>query len=117
LVFDGSVEGLGYSINNDDEAYSGEWTFGGINMLRIFGSVLTNSTYPAEADGLRDQIASQLTDSDTINGVSVQGVKYANKRYWIPFGWWANPLLSTASTGWATLWIAITIPFIWVENI
>jgi hypothetical protein len=103
LAFDGSVEGLGYSINNVDEAFSGEWTFGGINMLRIFGNVLSNSTYTTEADSLRDQVASQLTESDTINGVSVQGVRYANKRYWIPFGWWANPLLSAASTGWATL--------------
>jgi hypothetical protein len=25
---------------------------------------------------------------------------YASKRYQIPFGWYANPLPSTASTGW-----------------
>jgi hypothetical protein len=28
---------------------------------------------------------------------------YASKRYMIPFGWFANPLPSTASTSWAVM--------------
>lgn len=28
---------------------------------------------------------------------------YASQRYYIPFGWWANNIPSTASTGWAVL--------------
>merc|ERR1711988_88149 len=36
-------------------------------------------------------------------GGSSKAVKYANKRYWIPFGWWANPNPSLASTSWAML--------------
>ena len=27
----------------------------------------------------------------TVDGI--QGVLYANQRYYIPFGWWANPVL------------------------
>jgi len=103
LFFDGSVQGLGFSYNTDDQVFSGEWTFGAINMLRVLAQITGNSTYTGEASSMRDNISQQLTQSLTINGVTCTGVNYANKRYWIPFGWWANPLLSTASTGWAVL--------------
>ncbi len=32
-----------------------------------------------------------------------QAYLYASKRYFIPFGWYANPLPSNASTSWALL--------------
>lgn len=32
-----------------------------------------------------------------------QGLLYASKRYFIPFGWYANPVPSTASTAWAVM--------------
>ena len=28
---------------------------------------------------------------------------YANKRYFIPWGWWANPIPSLASSAWVVL--------------
>jgi hypothetical protein len=33
-----TVQGMGYSMNQQAEAFSGEWTFGAINMLRIFAT-------------------------------------------------------------------------------
>jgi len=101
LIFDGSVQGLGFSYNTQSQVISGEWTLGGINMLRIMSQATGNSTYAAEGAGLRDNVSILLTQTITINNVPCMGVNYANKRYWIPFGWWSNPLLSTASTGWA----------------
>jgi len=103
LIFDGSVQGVGYSYNNDAQVFSGEWSFGAINMLRIFTQATGNTTYSGEGSNMRDNISQQLTQTLTINGVDCIGINYANKRYWIPFGWWANPLLSTASTGWAVM--------------
>jgi len=103
LIFDGSIQGVGFSYNTDAQVFSGEWTFGAINMLRIMAQITSNSTYSTEADSLRVYIQQQLTQTLTINGVACTGVSYSNKRYWIPFGWWANPLMSTASTSWATM--------------
>jgi len=101
LIFDGSVQGVGYSYNTIDQIFSGEWTLGAINMLRILASITGESSYTAEGSSMRDNINAQLTQQETINNVICTGVNYANTRYYIPFGWWANPLLSTASTGWA----------------
>eukprot|EP01125_Pyxidicula_operculata_P022084 TRINITY_DN8870_c0_g1_i1.p1 TRINITY_DN8870_c0_g1~~TRINITY_DN8870_c0_g1_i1.p1 ORF type:complete len:535 (+),score=91.76 TRINITY_DN8870_c0_g1_i1:1324-2928(+) len=98
--FDGSVDGLGFSYNSQDQVFSGEWTLGAINMLKIFAKEFNDPRYNTEADSLRTNIQSKLAQKETIDGISVMGVKYANRRYWIPFGWFANPLLSTASTAW-----------------
>jgi len=98
-----SVDGVGFSINNNDEVFSGEWTFGAINMLRVLAQATGNSSYTSEATDMRGSISQQLTQTITVNNVPYTAVVYASKRYWIPFGWWANPVLSTASTGWAVL--------------
>jgi len=97
-----TVDGLGFSTNSVDQAFSGEWSAGGINMLRIFSSELNDPQWKLEGDSMRKQIEYKLTEDQTINGVNTKAVKYANKRYWIPFGWWANPLDSIASTAWST---------------
>jgi len=103
LIFDGSVQGLGFSYNTNAQVISGEWTFGGINMLRVMTQATGNSSYASEGNGLRDNISILITQTVTINGVQCVGINYANKRYYIPFGWWSNPLVSTASTGWGVM--------------
>jgi len=70
-------------------------------MLRVFSSETGDSSYMSESTSLRSSIDNSLTDTFTVGGQDVQAVKYANKRYFIPFGWFANPLASTASTAWA----------------
>jgi len=99
----GYCEGVGFTYNNADRVFSGEWTLGAINMLRIFAAEYSNPSFLTEATFMRDHIESQLVFSDNILGVPVTGVLYSNKRYYIPFGWWANRVLSTASTGWTAL--------------
>jgi len=36
---------------------------------------------------------------------------YANKRFFIPWGWYANPLGATSSTGWAVFYDWMYNPF------
>jgi len=100
------VKGLGYSFNQEDQVLSGEWTLGAINMLKIWANqsdAATAASYRAEAAALRQVIESSLTNLVNFNGQEVPSVLYSNKRYWVPFGWWANPLPSIASTAWAAM--------------
>jgi len=97
----GQVEGLGFTKNSNDQVFSGEWTFGAINMLRIIAAESGNTRHADEAAHLRHQIEMKLTEDAVIDGVKTRTVRYCNKRYWIPFGWFGNPLPSMASTAWA----------------
>jgi len=99
--FDKSVEGLGFSVNKVSQAFSGEWTLGAINMLRVLAAESGDNKFKVEADKLRQNVEFTLTDNFSINGKTTRAVKYVNKRYYIPFGWWANPLASIASTSWS----------------
>jgi len=99
----GFVKGLGYTKAHD--IFSGEWTLGAVNMLRIFGNSSVFSPgvqqrYLAEADFMKDSVYSELRLDLT---GSIPSVKYANKRYYIPFGWWANPFPALSSTAWAVV--------------
>eukprot|EP01121_Diplochlamys_sp_Union-15-3_P018287 TRINITY_DN6630_c0_g1_i2.p1 TRINITY_DN6630_c0_g1~~TRINITY_DN6630_c0_g1_i2.p1 ORF type:complete len:529 (-),score=60.96 TRINITY_DN6630_c0_g1_i2:32-1618(-) len=101
------TKGVGYSSNQQDQVFSGEWTFGAITMTRVFANELTDPTVKNrmiyEGRFMRAAIENELTTSHVINGQNSLGVLYSNKRYYIPFGWWANPLLASSSTGWAVL--------------
>eukprot|EP00759_Apiculatamorpha_spiralis_P051067 PhF_6_TR5106/c0_g1_i1/m.7203 len=104
-----TVRGVGYTSDSySGSIFSGEWTFGAINWLRI---MMSESDYDdgmkdalaADALSMRNAIEEELTVSVPIQNstINTTGVLYANRRYFIPFGWWANPLQSLASTGWA----------------
>eukprot|EP01126_Amoeba_proteus_P024943 TRINITY_DN2499_c0_g2_i1.p1 TRINITY_DN2499_c0_g2~~TRINITY_DN2499_c0_g2_i1.p1 ORF type:complete len:558 (+),score=100.70 TRINITY_DN2499_c0_g2_i1:147-1676(+) len=101
LSFDGTVDGVGYSVNTESQVFSGEWSAGAINMLRVFSKELNDPSFAEEATNMRQQITFDLEEQTTIDGVQCTAVKYSNKRYYIPFGWWANPLDAMASTTWS----------------
>ena len=105
----GGLCGVGYTYNNiSGEVFSGEWTYGAINWLRI---MVNDSGYKSEwISNLQSDISAMefgletyLYTSTKINNSTddMKSVKYANKRYWIPFGWYANSIPATASTAWA----------------
>eukprot|EP01130_Rhizamoeba_saxonica_P011434 TRINITY_DN4753_c0_g1_i1.p1 TRINITY_DN4753_c0_g1~~TRINITY_DN4753_c0_g1_i1.p1 ORF type:complete len:547 (-),score=121.50 TRINITY_DN4753_c0_g1_i1:35-1675(-) len=100
---DKKVEGVGFTDNLVDQVYSGEWSLGAMNMLKVFENYY-NGTEAAIINGehhhMRTALENQLVRQDSTAGKTFTGIKYTNKRYYIPFGWWANPLISTASTGW-----------------
>jgi len=72
-------------------------------MLYIFEKLYNNPSYKTEGDHMLQNVVNQLSLTTSIDGIEVRGIVYASKRYWIPFGWWANRLLSTASTSWTVL--------------
>jgi len=98
----GMAEGVGYTNNTKDNVFSGEWTFGAINMVKVLANHYTQSRDQLlqEAAFMRQAIEKKLLDHSAPFGESV---KYAGARYFIPFGWWANPIPSAASTAWAAL--------------
>jgi len=109
-----TVQGVGYSLNAGYNVFSGEWSFGALNMLRIFATYYTDATTQSkllyQANLIRQNIESRLTYPD--NDLQSTIVWYANKRYSIPWGWYANPVASTASTGWAVMADSNFNPFV-----
>jgi len=59
--------------------------------------------WSAEAANMRAVVDNEVTSQFSSGGQTLTAVKYANMRYYIPFGWWANSIPSTASTSWATM--------------
>eukprot|EP01059_Diplonema_ambulator_P008688 TRINITY_DN18360_c0_g1_i1.p1 TRINITY_DN18360_c0_g1~~TRINITY_DN18360_c0_g1_i1.p1 ORF type:complete len:904 (+),score=155.60 TRINITY_DN18360_c0_g1_i1:184-2712(+) len=91
-----------------DDVFSAEWTLGAINFARV---IVNESGYNKamldlvvkDADFMRAAIERELlADTPTQNTYDTHNsLLYANIRSYIPFGWWANPIPSMASTGWA----------------
>src|SRR3990167_3908913 len=116
----GYCDGIGFSDNVQEQVFSGEWTLGGVSMLRTFAAYYSSKGNSAEyfeaiseADHMFAQVKAQLSSSFTYpDGIQATGILYANKRYYIPFGWWANPLPSVASTGWAVMLESNYNPFV-----
>jgi len=100
---DGTVQGVGFSLNQQVQVLSGEWSFGAVNMLRILAKQIPSRAQQLnyEAAVIRQAIDDRLTTHD--NQINSDVVSYANKRYFIPFGWYANPIASTASAAWAVM--------------
>jgi hypothetical protein len=112
------LAGVGYttpaSNNSRPDIWSGEWTWGAVFMTRKLAAEYT-------AQGKTAWAASLLADSKSMVTYMSQAVKvghdgvwtsgglvqvdgsylYANKRFFIPWGWYANPIGATSSTGWA----------------
>lgn len=107
----GELCGVGYTFNNiSGQVLSGEWTYGAMNWLNI----MVNDSHYNETliSSLQSDLSSMnfgtysfVVTSTPINNSTEQfdSVLYAGTRYWIPFGWYANPLPSLASTGWAVM--------------
>ena len=122
--------GLGHS--NKNGIMSAEWSAGAINMLNILvAQYSSQKASPADAKKYVASLQTDLQSMEAhINALRVtnysrqslfdsvrppnydrlvglaknqQAYLYASKRYFIPFGWYANPLPSNASTSWALL--------------
>lgn len=109
---DNTVQGVGFSLNQQVQVLSGEWSLGAVNMLRILAKQLPSQATQLnyEAAVIRQAIDDRLTVHD--NQINSDVINYANKRYYIPFGWYANPISATASIGWAVMVDSNFNPFI-----
>lgn len=105
----GELCGVGYTFSNySGQVLSGEWTYGAMNWLNIMiNESIYNSTVTAslqdDFNAMNYGTYSFVVTSTSINNSSemYDTVLYAGTRYYIPFGWFANPLPSLASTSWA----------------
>jgi len=110
--FSDTVLGLGFSKNQEVQIFSGEWSLGAVNMLKILANQLPNSRTKLlnEADIIRQAVDDSLTFYDV--SINSDIVNYATRRYWIPWGWYANPLPSMASVAWSVFTDSNYNPFI-----
>jgi len=99
-------------VNN---IWSAEWTFGAINMAQIMSQQYTDANQAAWA-------AEFLADAQSMyNQVTLlwpEGLRfpdgsyvYANKRFFIPWGWFSNPVSALCSTGWSVMMARNFDPF------
>jgi len=120
--------GVGYTdqTHSENKVMSGEWSAGAINAVHILINYYTHNPgisalQLAKLNADQDSMLVHLLDlrndkyQATLfqNGVAAgylsslpkdeKAFFYASSRYYIPFGWYANPLPSTASTSWAVM--------------
>jgi len=116
---DGKLAGVGYTVPADNttlvnEIWSGEWSWGAVFMCRRLAKDYTTmgkgawaASLTADAESMVKMMNTSVIPCD--DGVWCKGglvqrdgsYLYANKRFFIPWGWYANPIGATASTGWA----------------
>ncbi len=100
----GQLKGVGFS--NSDDVLSSEWTFGAIQMVLDLARYYEKKN-PGIAKRLVGDAQSMRKGIDELLKVKLEdgsmAYLYANKRYYIRFGWWANRVPSLVGTTWATL--------------
>lgn len=124
FYYNQTLMGVGYSDEDHNDILSAEWTFGAINMVRCLMNYY-GSTYPDLAldensmvNGVKSLYSDNYPTADAFantrppnytnyvpnsNASTNSWFIYASKRYFIPFGWFANPLPSLTSTSWALM--------------
>eukprot|EP01129_Flabellula_baltica_P000437 TRINITY_DN1044_c0_g1_i1.p1 TRINITY_DN1044_c0_g1~~TRINITY_DN1044_c0_g1_i1.p1 ORF type:complete len:684 (-),score=174.24 TRINITY_DN1044_c0_g1_i1:38-2089(-) len=117
-VQDGKLAGVGYTNHNTMEnktsIWSGEWTWGAVFMLKRValeyeqkGDIGHANEMRLEAKQMIEAMGQPVVpDEDGVwksGGLTqVDGsYLYANDRFFIPWGWYSNPIGATSSTGWA----------------
>ncbi|MGC3981581.1 MAG: hypothetical protein QM808_09995 [Steroidobacteraceae bacterium] len=76
----------------------------GLQTLRFDGYL--NSSFPGKPDNYAKLL-------EQVSGQRTQPYLYASRRYYIPFGWYANPLPSTCATAWAIMLADGYDPFVY----
>jgi len=116
---DGSLGGVGYTNDtnaNATQIWSAEWTFGAINMCNKLayeysqaGEADYAQSLLEDAKSMEDALFQQAErdeNSRWIGGGLLQedgSFVYANSRFFIPWGWYANPIGSLCSTSWGVM--------------
>ncbi len=120
----GELWGVGYSNVDNHSIMSAEWTAGAITAVRCLMVYHQNdqtkfNSLQADHDVMIANLLNLRSDKyvsmgsnfpEALEAEHFNYVKppagelaflYASKRYYIPFGWYANPIPSTTSTSWA----------------
>ncbi len=96
----GRTQGIGFT--SDHAVLSVEWTCGAILAARDAADFYALNE-PDRAKDLLDE-AARMRDGIETCKTALPGKKmaylYVSERYFIPFGWWANPVPSLSSSAW-----------------
>jgi len=126
----GALAGVGYTTpklntSTKHEIWSGEWSWGAVFMThrlseeyRKIGKSAWADSLLADSNSMVQYMSQQTTPG--IDGVWTGGglvqvdgsYLYANKRFFIPWGWYANPLGAASSTGWSVFYDYKYNPFL-----
>lgn len=109
----GTLRGVGFTDGHD--ITSAEWGFGAVMAGRSLARHYEKAQQKWSQEALQDSITLRNGIENDLRVTFPDGsvaYKYANKRYPIKFGWWANPIPSLAATSWAIMVDANFDPFI-----
>jgi hypothetical protein len=112
----GSIAGVGFTqvFNKTDnttmhEVFSAEWSYGAMLMCRTLADAYEKVGKQQYADDLRSDVelmeAAVATEFEYggLHNSEDGGMMYANTRFFIPWGWYANPVSSLCSTSWSVM--------------
>lgn len=111
----GELHGVGFSDGHD--VLSSEWTFGAIMATKILSGYYqtlagkennqtSKKAYTGRAALAAQDALSMRRGVEALAQTLPDGslaYLYSNKRHYIIFGWWANPIPSAAGSNWALL--------------
>ena len=87
--------------------WSAEWTFGAINMAQLMSQWYKDAGDDTRATSLLLDAQSMYNQ---VTNLWPQGLRfpdgsyvYANKRFFIPWGWFSNPISALCSTAWSVM--------------
>jgi hypothetical protein len=110
---DNKLLGVGYTSQKPTDNFyelSGEWTLGAINAAIVLADHYKNdadkyATLISEAHNMMIGVTKEASSlqGPPSGGTSRLSYLYANKRAFIPFGWYSNKMPETASTGWSLM--------------
>jgi len=90
-----------------NDIWSAEWTFGAINMAQTLSQQYAAA---GEAQWAAEFLADAQSMYNEVTMLWPQGLRfpdgsyvYANKRFFIPWGWFSNPVSALCSTGWSVM--------------
>jgi hypothetical protein len=103
------IAGVGYTSNTShptNDIWSAEWSFGAITMAQKLSQEYATTHPDWSAELIKDAASMyHYTTQYWPKGLQYEdgSYVYANARFFIPWGWYANPLPATCSTAWAIM--------------
>jgi len=90
-----------------NDIWSAEWTFGAINMAQTLAQQYKDAGHSDYHDDLMKDAQTMYNE---VTKLWPEGLRfpdgsyvYANRRFFIPWGWFSNPVSATCSTAWSVL--------------
>jgi len=111
---DGKIAGVGYTdeikngtVKPNSKIWSAEWTFGAVNMAQVLAGDYKKMGDMTKYTSLMDDAVSMLGFMTKKYPEGLQmadgSYVYANARFFIPWGWYANPIGALCSTAWSIM--------------